>query len=134
MDSTTFPRCLDEEDFKSTIHPLLEDTTQQPTNVLLVLNKCDLIKADGEEVRIKKEAALRLPFLSSDHIHFISCLERTGMESFLDVLSQKIESIYSGFDHEPVLVTRERHRELMVECVDALQRARGKDLPSFSSS
>ena len=74
---------------------------------LVVFNKCDL----DNSARVSDDNALQ-----------ISARSGHGMENLLQVLTQKIAALFDTQSETPSL-TRARHRENLIECLNCLRRA-----------
>lgn len=46
-----------------------------------------------------------------------------GLEALLDTIEQQLTKLYDAADEAPILLTRQRHRENLTACAEALQRA-----------
>jgi tRNA modification GTPase len=87
-------------------------TSEKNENYWFVLNKADLIELKGGSTPSNGQ---------TDHKFETSATTGSGIAQLISALAQHAESVLAG--KEPVLVTRERHRTVLREAVDALGRA-----------
>jgi tRNA modification GTPase len=110
--------------FDGAVYPARDAATQALTDAdtLTLINKVDLLKTPmaSETVSANHDAA-----------HFISVKTGAGMETFLATLQASIKAKADIGAAMPL--TRARHRKALEECRDALQRARGADLPELAA-
>ena len=96
-----------------------------PSNVILVLNKADLVDSEANGKQSPSSYPEEL-----GGIYEISCTTQSGIDHFLDSLSSKVKqrisapgsSDDSGRESEGVLITRARHRQHIQAATEALER------------
>jgi len=95
-------------DFNSVLRKLLIK------NAILVLNKSDLIKGK-----------LNSKFKKYDHV-LISIKKNTNLNSLILKIKSKLKNKFST--NEDILITRERHRQNLINCVQHLEKFKKKKL------
>ncbi|TYZ64709.1 hypothetical protein PybrP1_011062 [[Pythium] brassicae (nom. inval.)] len=90
-------------------------------DALVVLNKSDQASAE-ETAAITAALAASMP----NQLHVISCVMSDGIDALVDqlaaVVKQKLQFSSSGSAASGAIITRERHRQSLVECVACLDR------------
>jgi tRNA modification GTPase len=98
--------------------------------VLLVVNKIDLLEENISNVitKINSIFSLESTKLSSsmsiiDKIHPISCITTNGLNEFEQSISLSIQDLLSSHNSEEgVVITRDRHRHHIKQCIKHLNR------------
>lgn len=85
-------------------------------STVLVLNKVDLMDAEIADIRLRYSAVTGL---SEDAIFPISCLNKEGIAEFGSGMAKILENMTGS--RENTLVTNERQRRLLSECISHLQ-------------
>jgi tRNA U34 5-carboxymethylaminomethyl modifying GTPase MnmE/TrmE len=109
------------------------DERERP--LLVALNKVDLCKSAAQTPEEREAVARRLvPLLQGalscprTSLHWVSCTSREGMEGLLAELEASVQGLMASKDDAP-LITRARHRELLLRCAKALQRFISSEYP-----
>ncbi len=107
--------------FDSTQAPRLDPHTYDKITeeTLVIFSKSDLV----ETVSIPHELHDAAPYV-------VSTVTGAGLETFLEALGREVERRLQGGD-TPAL-TRQRHRDSLTECLNALERARQAPLPELA--
>ncbi|OQR87506.1 tRNA modification GTPase TrmE [Achlya hypogyna] len=97
-------------DANDTLDPSVVDLVD--ANTIVVLNKLDL--AANQIPQLALQAAAMCP---------ISCVEGTGVDAFLQTLQAHVKNLFAGAndDAQGLLITRERHRTHLQDCVTHLK-------------
>ncbi|KAF8777243.1 tRNA modification GTPase GTPBP3 like protein [Argiope bruennichi] len=82
-------------------------------NTLILLNKIDLL-SEEELMKVKQ---LEEKYSS---ICAVSCIDGTGMQKFMNVLSERIKELCCGHAGELPTITQERHRVCVKNCLQDL--------------
>lgn len=86
--------------------------------VWVLFNKCDLLEGKGLGNRIASQCAGGC----SNVTYYVSAKTGASFDQLVGGLAAYAERVFSG--GESVLITRQRHRAALLECADALRRAR----------
>ncbi|HTY70403.1 MAG TPA: tRNA uridine-5-carboxymethylaminomethyl(34) synthesis GTPase MnmE [Alphaproteobacteria bacterium] len=86
---------------------------------------CALADANTLVVANKIDVAPAAPELAGCRVWGISAKTGMGLDGFMAELAREVMQRLGGVDTAAPAVTRARHREALVECVAALERARG---------
>jgi tRNA modification GTPase len=105
-----------------------EERDERERPLLVALNKVDLCQSAAQTPEERQAVAGRLvPLLQRSlscprtSLHWVSCTSREGLEGLVGELEAWVQGLMSSKDDAP-LITRARHRELLLRCAKALQR------------
>ncbi|XP_005409728.2 PREDICTED: tRNA modification GTPase GTPBP3, mitochondrial [Chinchilla lanigera] len=98
----------------SVVAPLAsQDPSASSQRLLLVLNKCDLLPAEGPRLQ------------PGPHPHLLlSCLTEAGLDGLLGALKKELAVLCGDPSTGPPLLTRARHLHHLQRCLEALGRYR----------
>ncbi|KAL5005526.1 hypothetical protein ScPMuIL_018982 [Solemya velum] len=100
------------------------DKVVQGSDVVVVLNKCDLIELDTLQKPIEDIDGIRVCILS--------CLTGEGMEKFLNILTEKVKDMCGSPSAGSPSLTQVRHRTHLTQCLHHMvlygERTRGGDI------
>ncbi len=95
--------------------------------IFLILNKIDAVVNSTNIPRISSFAGLSASYHSSIYCHEVSCVTGEGVNEFECALSEVAMSIIPGsidkktsISHENALITRDRHRHHLKQCLSHL--------------
>jgi tRNA modification GTPase len=123
----------DEEGGVSAINEVVnKDVIQSGQNVLLLRNKVDLLGAGTESTgNILSETDTLENMLSKTEQYQISCEKNTGVDDFIEVLTEKVlNRVTSNSDNDDdqvieddgAVITRARHRRHVMSAAEALHQ------------
>lgn len=92
------------------------NSDDRDVSTVLVLNKVDLMDTEIADIRLRYSAVTGL---SEDAIFPISCLNKEGITEFGSGMAKILENMTGS--RENILVTNERQRRLLSECISHLQ-------------
>ncbi|CAL1282817.1 unnamed protein product [Larinioides sclopetarius] len=107
------PKLLSKELGEGYMKSIMANQSEESVKALILLNKIDLL-SDEEMVRVKRMEE-RHPSVCA-----VSCIDGTGMQKFLNVLSERIKELCCGFAGELPTITQERHRTCVKNCLESL--------------
>ncbi|TMW66444.1 hypothetical protein Poli38472_004209 [Pythium oligandrum] len=93
------------------------------SDTLVVLNKVDQVLSDVERIKGEISATLQSHDISAN-IHVVSCSTNSGIDSLIDRLATTVKQklqVSSGSSHGAI-ITRERHRQHLTECLGCLEQ------------
>ena len=110
---------------------LLETVRELPGAVIAVLNKQDLLSGSGDHAcdgpyphTVQPELQELLPGLSAEDIIPVSARTGEGLPAILSRIRERFYRREVGFNEE-ILLTSERHRQLLSQADEALWRVQG---------
>ncbi|XP_023563401.1 tRNA modification GTPase GTPBP3, mitochondrial [Octodon degus] len=110
LDASDLAAPTSREFLDTVMAPLVsQDPRGSSQRLLLVLNKCDLLPAEGPHPQ---------PW-SHPHL-LLSCLTREGLDGLLGALRKELAVVCGDPSTGPPLLTRARHRHHLQCCLDAL--------------